>query len=278
MFMALSQSGRTCITRMRTLKRVSAGALRLTRSTNFATHSQAKPRKCKGKRTGTASTGSNKGGGTLKKVGFLIFSSIVGGTAYLGAWQTKRYFWKIEVMAQRETKLASEARSVDNFNEFILSQESPSESKGEPKDVVEFTPVKTRGVFLHAQTILLGPRSAPKHSNAFNNDYGEKSGYNIITPLLISDQHGGENREEIVWVNRGWVANSKHKDIFTHLLSGSKKKGKDENESGTKVTSVTGILRSGEGQPSSFVPGPELAKRHFFSLDLPAMVQLLKVR
>ena len=48
-----------------------------------------------------------------------------------------------------------------------------------------FTPVTVRGVLLDGETMLLGPRSPPKHSAPFDDERGERSGYHLITPLLL---------------------------------------------------------------------------------------------
>jgi hypothetical protein len=51
-------------------------------------------------------------GGSLDWLGMAFFSGIVGTTLYLGTWQTKRYYWKQDMIAEREHSLALEAVSM----------------------------------------------------------------------------------------------------------------------------------------------------------------------
>jgi len=108
----------------------------------------------------------------------------------------------------------------------------------------EFTRVTATGTFEDAKTVkMLVP--APEAVRAKT---GDGFGYLFFTPLKLGNG--------VVFVNRGFVPQS---------LAG-----------GTSVTpgkaAVTGNLRL-SAAPSWFMPAPDLAKRLFFSADLPAMAE-----
>jgi surfeit locus 1 family protein len=108
----------------------------------------------------------------------------------------------------------------------------------------EFARVSAGGEFLDAQTVkVLVP--APDLMRA---ETGDGFGYLIFTPLKI----GGA----AVFVNRGFAPR------------------KIADEGGLKggAATVSGILRLSQA-PGLFTPAPDIAKRLFFSADLPAMAQ-----
>ena len=241
----------------------------------------------------------------MRKVGLILFSGLVSFTAYLGAWQTKRYFWKVEVMAEREAKLARDPVSLNSVEAFVegrmlvaedAAQEgSASTGAGTGDDDPEFTPVVVRGKLLNEHSVLMGPRSAPKHSAPFEDKMGEQSGFHIITPLRVTTVHSGRDgdgaaapsTEEIVLVNRGWVSKSKHAEVFRQLVEGedgspssssSLSTDNGQHGGGAGGTEVTAVLRKSEGTPSGFIPAPDLLRRHFFSVDAPAIVDFVRTR
>eukprot|EP00750_Incisomonas_marina_P005039 INCI1359.1.p2 GENE.INCI1359.1~~INCI1359.1.p2 ORF type:complete len:373 (-),score=56.10 INCI1359.1:203-1321(-) len=239
-----------------------------------------------GRESGSGSAKSK--GSAMRKVGFVVFSGLVGLTAYLGAWQTKRYFWKVDVMAARDAKLAQEPRHISSLGEFVaasadaagkhppraLAVTDPDEVSSAETDTPEFTPVVVRGELLNSESVLLGPRSPPKHSAAYDNDHGEKSGYHIITPMRVVTEVS-EAKEEVVLVNRGWVPKSKHDRVMKSIMEASNEVDSKEATK-TPIVEITAVVRGGEVNPSSFIPPPDLANRHFYSLDIPAVLDLYR--
>jgi len=212
----------------------------------------------------------------MRKIGFLLFSGIVGATAYLGAWQTKRYFWKVEVMEDRESKLARDPLELSSLRTFLLdpasvgARSNADDAGDDAIDESEFTTVSVQGKLIDSESLLLGPRSPPKHSAPFENNFAEKSGYHIITPLEVdSTDSEGRPVKEVILVNRGWVQKSKHVEVLEQIRSKKEDKGSD-------AVKVTGVVRSGEGKPSGFIPCPDLVRRHFYAFDVPAMTQFIQ--
>jgi len=107
----------------------------------------------------------------------------------------------------------------------------------------EFTRVAATGTFEDATVRMLVP--APEAVRAKT---GDGFGYLFFTPLKLGNG--------VVFVNRGFVPQS--------LL--------DSTGVPPGKATVTGILRL-SATPAWFMPAPDLAKRLFFSADLPAMAE-----
>jgi surfeit locus 1 family protein len=106
----------------------------------------------------------------------------------------------------------------------------------------EFARVSASGEFLDAQTVkMLVP--APDLMRA---ETGDGFGYLLFTPLKIDGA--------AVFVNRGFAP---RQAVDAGAIRGG-------------GASVTGILRLSQ-EPGLFTPPPDIAKRLFFSADLPAM-------
>src|SRR5437588_12988848 len=88
----------------------------------------------------------------------------------LGAWQVERFFWKQELIAQRQAAVAAAPVAVPK-------------SLAEARDM-EFRHVSDEGVFLNDKEIFIGATSE-----------GGGQGYQVLTPLF-------EPAGRIVFVNR----------------------------------------------------------------------------
>jgi len=90
----------------------------------------------------------------------------------LGVWQVQRLHWKLDLIAEREARLAAPA--LDRPSEVEPARDA-------------FRHIALEGVFLHEKEMYLAARSL--HGNV---------GYQVVTPLRLAD---GSH----VLVNRGWV-------------------------------------------------------------------------
>jgi len=134
---------------------------------------------------------ANEESSTVRRIGALIFSGLVGTTACLCSWQLKRYGWKLQLIEERKSAL--------QLDPLPLRELCPELSAGIDSSS-EYARVACEGVFDHAQQVLLGPRSAPPGSDKGAAPPGAptQTGWDVITPLTLAD---GSR----VIVNRGWV-------------------------------------------------------------------------
>lgn len=107
---------------------------------------------------------------------------------------------------------------------------------------LEYTPLQVQGVWQHAKTFFVGPRS-------FNGG----SGYHILTPLRL------ENGQAVL-VNRGWIPEKKKAGWLAEQPK--------ESESGM----LRGIIRLPR-KVGWFVPENSPEKNHWFWEDVKAMEQ-----
>ncbi len=90
----------------------------------------------------------------------------------LCAWQVQRLYWKEALIAERESRVATE-----------IALPAPGADLAQ----AEFHRVRLEGGFLHDKELFLGARS--RNGNP---------GYQILTPFALADG-------QLVLVNRGWV-------------------------------------------------------------------------
>jgi len=200
------------------------------------------PRRCLSSPSKAAEAASNsrEESTTVRRLGALLFSGLVGTTACLCSWQMKRYGWKVQLIEDRKTTLALEARP--------LRELCPDLSAGISADA-EYARVVLEGEFDHAQQVLLGPRSAPPGSKTGAPPGAPApTGWDVITPLTCSD---GSR----VIVNRGWVPRDATADITRPI-------GRQR---------VEGVLKQGDKENKYGVNN--LESRRFLWLDLPSLAQ-----
>ena len=117
-------------------------------------------------------------------VGGAVFGGLVLGTFGLGVWQTKRFFWKTDVIEDRKRALEVDAqrRSVEDAREQPTYERSI-----------------LRGSFVASKQVLVGPRSPPPGLVEKAQGMGRGPiGYEVVTKFV--DETGAE-----CLVNRGWV-------------------------------------------------------------------------
>ena len=119
--------------------------------------------------------GGHQQSSTKRAMGFMVFGSLVGGTATLCTWQTSRYYWKLEAIEQRKKDLRREPEPLELVLDEMAaaaastpasasasaaaSQSSVLASYG--GDVPTLRRVLLRGTWDHARSILVGRRGAP---------------------------------------------------------------------------------------------------------------------
>jgi surfeit locus 1 family protein len=151
--------------------------------------------------------------------------------------------WQLQ---RREWKNDLVARFEAALSKPPVAYEPPPPNANEAAR--EFTRVSASGEFLDAQTVkMLVPAPDPMRAES-----GDGFGYLVFTPLKI----GGA----AVFVNRGFAP---RQAVDAGAIRGG-------------AASVTGILRVSQ-EPGLFTPPPDLAKRLFFSADIPAMAQAASV-
>ena len=128
----------------------------------------------------------------LDMLGIAVLGSIVIGTAGLGSWQMKRYFWKGQLIEERAALLSVDPRSLEDLLEI---QQSKQEGRDDATKALEFHRVLLTGEFDSSRPqVYLGPRPPPKSSSAHNSAApamapSDKTGYYILAPFkLKSDE------------------------------------------------------------------------------------------
>ena len=197
---------------------------------------------------GTTAAGGKSESTTTRVVGTVLFSSLVGYTAYLCSWQLNRYQWKVALVQQRTERVHGDPRPLAEL--AGAAELADAERAAAATEAAEFCRVTVRGEFDHAQQMLLGPRSAPPGAKVLpaNAPGGAPtpSGWDVVTPLRCEDG-------TTVLVNRGWVPRDS-----TGALG---------QPSG--VQAVHGVLKRGE-ERNKYAQNDPAARRYVW-LDLPSM-------
>jgi SURF1 family len=131
-------------------------------------------------------------------------------------WQTKRYFEKQELIAQRMTDwhqapmpyhdyIQQLRKQRDNGNKNTLATTTTSES-------VSLRRLQVTGRFRHDAEMFVGPRGPPSSAGYSTGGGGSQpsSGYYIVTPFELETtpwRRLGESSDEskVLLVNRGWI-------------------------------------------------------------------------
>mmetsp|Transcript_6000 Transcript_6000/g.6196 ORF Transcript_6000/g.6196 Transcript_6000/m.6196 type:complete len:290 (+) Transcript_6000:68-937(+) len=135
-------------------------------------------------------------------LGKLFFGGLTLGTFCLGIWQTKRYYWKLDLINTSKNKVVK----TPNVIPLNLSQKKLSEvfKNNHGENYV------LRGRFIHSKELTLGLRTAPAGllGPQAQGLASNPQGYYIITPMLLQDGN-------IVYVNRGWTPRSAASNTWT---------------------------------------------------------------
>ncbi|KAG7401577.1 Sodium/hydrogen exchanger 3 [Phytophthora boehmeriae] len=177
--------------------------------------------------------------------GMAFFGAVTATTAYLGTWQTQRYFWKVDVINDRTKELSA---AVGDLPEDATASD--------PIDDIEYRQLRVSGKFKPGSTFYLYPRSAP--AEASDSVAMVKSGGYIYS--LLEREDGTP-----VIVNRGWLP---RKLLDEHMAKEKKEEGGD--------VSFVGVLRHGEVK-NSFTPDNDADNRQFFYLDHEELAEAMGV-
>ena len=106
----------------------------------------------------------------LSLAGRAFFGSLCAGTFGLGAWQTQRYFEKVELVDKREEEMnmppiALQPHAMMSKAEFRkiynIKPKEEGNSDEEDESMGGFRRVYARGIFRHEDEVLIGPRGPP---------------------------------------------------------------------------------------------------------------------
>jgi surfeit locus 1 family protein len=101
----------------------------------------------------------------------------------LGIWQTKRYFWKTDLLEQRKKTL--EMPVTDKIDYENISS-------------LLYRKIEVTGTFDHEKEALVGLRKVQTAHKQGMGSFGE-AGYYVVTPFHTTDGH-------TILVNRGWIS------------------------------------------------------------------------
>ncbi|CAI5725598.1 unnamed protein product [Peronospora effusa] len=178
---------------------------------------------------------SNKESNFSRYAGMVFFGALTVTTAYLGAWQTKRYYWKVNLINERMKELSES-----------IAELPKDATASDDIDDIEYRQIRVEGRFKPGSTFYLYPRSAPADpSDSFAQ---VKTGGYIYS--LLEREDGTP-----VIVNRGWLP---RKLLDAHIAQ-------KEKEDNGKVLFV-GVLRHGEVK-NSFTPDNDPDNRQFYYLN-----------
>uniref|UniRef100_A0A8C8SNN6 SURF1-like protein n=1 Tax=Pelusios castaneus TaxID=367368 RepID=A0A8C8SNN6_9SAUR len=166
-------------------------------------------------------------------------------TFFLGTWQVQRRKWKLKLIADLESRTASEPISLPI---------DPMELKE-----LEYRPVKVRGYFDHSKELYVLPRSMVDPEQEAR-DAGKlissaKIGANVITPFHCTDLG------VTILVNRGFVPKKK-------VNPETRLKGQIQDE-----IDLVGLVRLSETR-KPFVPENNIEKNLWHYRDLEAMARV----
>jgi len=168
---------------------------------------------------------------TLLVIVMMIISLSI--LATLGTWQVARLKWKEGLIAQTNARVKSQPRTLQQV-ELLWSQNHD----------VDYMPVKLKGSFDHQREMY------------YYNTWNGKVGWNVITPLILSDGR-------IVLLNRGFVP----ADL----------KDKDSRQSGLidGIVEIVGLARNPVMEkPNSLIPDNQPNQREFFWKSYSQMAKL----
>ncbi|ETV97209.1 hypothetical protein H310_09997 [Aphanomyces invadans] len=182
----------------------------------------------------------------MQKVGAVVFSSIVVGTAGMGVWQTNRYFWKLDVIEQRKKQLDAPVIALPD----TITAATASEG-------FEFRPLKIEGSFVPGSAFYLYPRSPPI-------DMQDTKGGRVSSGGYIYQLFQRLNGTSVI-VNRGWLPKP---EMEAHMNAAA------AFTAAPKLETIMGLMVQGE-EEKTFSPPNEPEKRHFFWLDQPQLARAM---
>eukprot|EP00070_Physeter_catodon_P020800 XP_023981867.1 surfeit locus protein 1 [Physeter catodon] len=192
-----------------------------------------RPSRC-GSSSAKASAAKTEDNSFLQWFLFLIPVTAFG----LGTWQVQRRKWKLQLIAELESRVTAEP---------IPLPADPMELKN-----LEYRPVKVRGHFDHSKELHVMPRTAVGGARF---SAAAASGAHVVTPFRCADLG------VTILVNRGFVPRKK-------VNPDTRREGQVEGE-----VDLVGMVRLSETR-KPFVPENDPERNHWHYRDLEAMARL----
>merc|ERR1711865_11490 len=134
----------------------------------------------------TANAGAPEPGGGISTA-FLALPIML--TSGLGVWQVCRYFWKVELMAEREKRFLQQPLDLDNMEP--VKRERDAKELASCRVEVQVAPDPGRFAFI-------GPRGPPAGTKGGSNAATTTTGFLVLQPCTTPSGRR-------MLVNRGWV-------------------------------------------------------------------------
>lgn len=196
-----------------------------------------------------------------KSAALLFFGAPVVLTFSLGVWQTKRLYWKKNLIQDLKNRLYDQPLTSEDLYNL---------------EDIEFRTVQLRGRFLHRFELLVGPRSAPKNLPPAVLQWGGSSGLQVVTPCQLESG-------QIILVNRGWIPHrlaeqtKRSKAAVSPLPFLSERPqlqsfDKDTNEGSENLVQFSAIVRNKQ-ERNRFMPSNNPSENEWFYIHGPQMMQ-----
>ncbi len=181
---------------------------------------------------------TNSSSSSSSWIKLLLVSVIAGTTFTLAIWQTRRYLWKVHLIAEREKTLKNddliqELQTVEQ-EENWLSREYDDDDQQQ----LLYRKFVLHGRFLNERSVLIGTRQSPVSKRMqLNSRSAGETGYYVVTPFVC------EKSGKIIFVNRGWMPKSKTtpEELSKHVFGSD---GGGENKD--KKEKITVVFREYE--------------------------------
>jgi len=113
----------------------------------------------------------------------------------LGCWQTKRLFWKLQLIEDRKKQIHKEISTLDDVIAALTTTDADLENGQQD---AHGRRVSLQGRWDRSNEALVGPRPPPKDLPQGFLKRGDTPGHFLVTPLVLEDGRR-------VLVNRGWI-------------------------------------------------------------------------
>merc|ERR1711865_1185676 len=149
----------------------------------------------------TANAGAPEPGGGISTA-FLALPIML--TSGLGVWQVCRYFWKVELMAEREKRFLQQPLDLDNMEP--VKRERDAKELASCRVEVQVAPDPGRFAFI-------GPRGPPAGTKGGSNAATTTTGFLVIQPCTTPSGRR-------LLVNRGWVPRDlrENGEVMQHII------------------------------------------------------------
>ncbi len=265
---------------------------------------------------GSGGSGSGSGSGSgdsdssssgwRKWVGAIVLGSLGGVSFMLGVWQVQRRAWKLDLISDRESRLAAPPTPLHAALTARAANRgggSGSESGFVPLEL-EFRRVSLSGTYDYPNQFVIGLRSAPasyaESKTRPNQHLPLSTGYYVVTPFRLAESG------DVVMINRGWVdrdryelASRSQRELTAsaalpspnqyaaaYLMDSATVSDAASKSKSTTATELVGVLRPSDSRPqylpASYDPatasGTGTTAAPFLYGDVSAMYRLYQTK